>query len=86
MEATIEHLEEVLKSDCLKRDKLLEKIKREEARIKAMKNANLLHQLGEISNKGMDVEKALAAMREGDIDTLIGLMPESQAPAKGGDE
>lgn len=79
MNNNIEHLEQSIQSKIKKRDALTEQIKSDEARLKKMKNAEIVSQVNSLADDGVDMPKVMEAIREKDLDALLTLISEKGA-------
>lgn len=76
MNGNIDRLEQSIQAKIKKRDTLTEQIKNDEARLKKMKNAEIVNQVNALADGGVDMPKVMEAIREKDLDALLTLIAE----------
>lgn len=76
MNSNIDRLEQSIQAKIKKRDALTEQIKNDEARLKKMKNAEIVNQVNALADGGVDMPKVMEAIREKDLDALLTLITE----------
>ena len=79
MNSNIDRLEQSIQAKIKKRDALTEQIKNDEARLKKMKNAEIVNQVNALADGGVDMPKVMEAIREKDLDALLTLITEKGA-------
>lgn len=79
MNSNIDRLEQSIQAKIKKRDALTEQIKSDEARLKKMKNAEIVNQVNALADGGVDMPKVMKAIREKDLDALLTLITEKGA-------
>ncbi|QNO18887.1 MULTISPECIES: hypothetical protein [Caproicibacterium] len=79
MNSNIDRLEQSIQAKIKKRDALTEQIKSDEARLKKMKNAEIVNQVNALADGGVDMPKVMEAIREKDLDALLTLITEKGA-------
>ena len=79
MNSNIDRLEQSIQAKIKKRDALTEQIKNDEARLKKMKNAEIVNQVNALADGGVEMPKVMEAIREKDLDALLTLITEKGA-------
>ncbi|HCC02414.1 MAG TPA: hypothetical protein DEP60_06900 [Ruminococcaceae bacterium] len=74
MNKKIEQLTKKIQGNQQKRDTLTEQIKKDETRLKELKNAEIVSEVNSLAQDGVDMDKVMNAIRRQDIDTLLDLI------------
>jgi septal ring factor EnvC (AmiA/AmiB activator) len=74
MNKKIEQLTKKIQGNQQKRDTLTEQIKKDETRLKELKNAEIVSEVNSLVQDGVDMDKVMEAIRRQDIDTLLDLI------------
>lgn len=74
MNKKIEQLTKKIQGNQQKRDTLTEQIKKDEAHLKELKNAEIVSEVNSLVQDGVDMDKVMEAIRRQDIDTLLDLI------------
>jgi septal ring factor EnvC (AmiA/AmiB activator) len=74
MNKKIEQLTKKIQGNQQKRDTLTEQIKKDETRLKELKNAEIVSEVNSLAQDGVNMDKVMNAIRRQDIDTLLDLI------------